>query len=418
MNSELNLITDKIAEFSGKTLAKISPENLATARVLIAQYVEILINKIDGEEAKNILAEPRQNILHIAAKFGDVAGVEKIMNFANNDLSKGAEGGGAKYYANLYDENFFTPLHYAAKNGWSEVLKILLENGANASPKSAPKDREWTPIHYAAKEGYLEIVKILISNRVDKEIKTSFGLTPLLVAAEFGHAEIVKFLLTEKAEKNAKTIPDNHCMNALHYAAVGGFADVVQVLLDAGIDKELKTTSGITALHFAVSSGNAEVVKILLMSGVDKEVKTALGHDILYLAASKGKKEVLLLLLKWGIGDLEMAAHAARDNSNHEIVVEIERYQKAIKNLFSLKNLPLDLVGVIKSFTKETLSQEKIILENDIRFNAYGILGIKQKIGIIKKEILSLEQVAEKNGDDNLMKALELLRKIVVSKKI
>lgn len=416
MNAELNLIADKISEFSGKTLAKISPENLAQIRALISQYVEVLVNKIGGEEAKDILDEPQRNILHIAAKFGDAVQVKKIMNFANVDLSKGdfgkaAEGRDAKYYANLYDENFFTPVHYAAQNGWSEVLKILLENGANASPKSAPKDREWTPIHYAAKSGHLEIVKILISNRVDKEIKTSFGLTPLLVGAEFGHAEIVKFLLEERAEKNVKTIPDNHCMNALHYAAVGGFADVVQILLDAGINKELQTTSGATALHFAVSSGNAKVVEILLMSGVDKEVKTALGHDILYLAASKSKKEVLLLLLKWGIGDLEEALHIAKDHSNQEIVAEIERYQKAIKNLFTLKNLPMDLGGMIKNFTRENLSEGKIILENSVVFNAYGILSVKQKVGMIKKEILSLAQVAKKNGDENLANDLELLRK-------
>ena len=128
MNAELNLIADKISEFSGKTLAKISPENLAQIRALISQYVEVLVNKIGGEEAKDILDEPQRNILHIAAKFVDAVQVKKIMNFANVDLSKGyfgkaADGRDAKYYANLYDENFFTPVHYAAQNGWSEVLK-------------------------------------------------------------------------------------------------------------------------------------------------------------------------------------------------------------------------------------------------------------------------------------------------------
>ncbi len=44
-------------------------------------------------------------------------------------------------------------------------------------------------------------------------------------------------------------------------------------------------------------------------------------------------------------------------------------------------------------------------------FNAYGILSAKQKVGMIKKEILSLAQVAKKNGDDNLANDLELLRK-------
>jgi ankyrin repeat protein len=422
MNQELSAITDKIAEFSGEIILKNSQENLEKVRSLIANYVDILTTKVGVEEAREILAEPRNNILHIAAKFGAAESLRKVLNFITVDLNKveflrAIDGYDAKFYTAIRDDKFFTPLHYAAQKGWEEVVKILLENGADISPKSAPKDREWMPIHYAAKGGHLEVIKTLIANSADKEAKTAFGLTPLLVAAEFGHLPVVEFLLAEKAQKNVKTTEENHCMNALHYAAVGGFDDVTLALIKVGIDKEFKTTSGTTALQFGVSVGDVKVVEVLLENGADRNIQTVSGHDILYLAASKGKKEVLSLLLQWGIGDIEEAIKIAKDHSNKEIVAVLEVYQKAIKNLFAAKNLPVDLVAVIKSFAKENLASDRIKLENDVSFNAYGILNIRQKAGIFSKEKINLITAAENSGNDALVSALEVLEKLTLLQK-
>ena len=420
MNQELSTITDKIAEFSGKIILKNSLENLDTVRSLIANYVDIL-TKMDGEEVKNILAEPRNNILHIAAKFGATESLKKVLNFVtvdinHGDFGKAMDGRDAKFYTAVRDENFFTPLHHAAKRGWADVVKVLLENGAEISPKSSPKEREWVPIHYAAKGGHLEVIKFLIANRADKEAKTSFGLTPLLVGAEFGHLAVVEFLLAERVQINVKTTEENHCMNALHYAAVGGFPDVTLALIKAGIDKEFKTTSGTTALQFGISVGDVKVTQVLLENGADKNIKTASGHDILYLAASKGKKEVLSLLLQWGIGNIEEAVKIAKDHSNKEIVAILESYQKEIKNLFAGKNLPVDLVAVVKSFTKETLSADRIRFESGVSFNAYGILSLEYKAGIFTKEKISLAQAAEKMGNDSLSDSLTFLEKLTLAK--
>ncbi len=420
MNQELSIITDKIAEFSGKIILKNSLENLDTVRSLIANYVDIL-TKMDGEEVKNILAEPRNNILHISAKFGAAESLRRVLELVtvdinHGDFGKAMDGRDAKFYTSVRDENFFTPLHHAAKRGWAEVVNVLLENGAEISPKSSPKDREWVPIHYAAKGGHLEVIKVLIANRADKEAKTSFGLTPLLVGAEFGHLAVVEFLLAERVQTNVKTTEENHCMNALHYAAVGGFPDVTLALIKAGIDKEFKTTSGTTALQFGISVGDVKVTQVLLENGADKNIKTASGHDILYLAASKGKKEVLSLLLQWGIGNIEEAIKIAKAHSNKEIIAILESYQKEIKNLFSGKNLPVDLVAVIKSFTKETLSSDRIRFESGVSFNAYGILVLEQKAGIFSKEKITLAQAAEKIGNDSLSDSLTFLEKLTLAK--
>lgn len=412
MNSKLGATSARIAEFSGKTLSIISEQGLNEVRALITNYVDILVSEVGIEEGKNILSEARSNIIHYAAKFGDAVQMKRILSFIENG-GEAFDKRDVKYYANIRDENSFTPLHYAAREGWVEVVKVLLDIGADSCPKAAPKDRDWMPVHYAAKGGHLEVIKTLLANQVDKEVKTSFGLTPLLVAAEFGHVELVQFLLDAGARIDVKTIADNHIMNALHYAAVGGFAELVQVLINAKISVEEKTSSGLTALYFAVGAGHADIVEILLRSGADDDIKTDSGHDLLYLAAFKGKKDSVLALLKWGVGDLDVALKIANEHTNKEVATEIKRYQKAVKNLFEMRNLPVDLCMTIMSFTKEKLSENRIVLENGFTLNAYGIAKIKCKTGLFVKEELTLMQMAHKKRNDRLSDSLTFLEKLI-----
>ena len=50
------------------------------------------------------------------------------------------------------DDCKYTPLHYAAQNGMSRAVKLLLEAGAKADMKTESED---TPINLAAKNGHL-----------------------------------------------------------------------------------------------------------------------------------------------------------------------------------------------------------------------------------------------------------------------
>ena len=50
------------------------------------------------------------------------------------------------------DDCKYTPLHYAAQNGKSRAVKLLLEAGAKADMKTESED---TPINLAAENGHL-----------------------------------------------------------------------------------------------------------------------------------------------------------------------------------------------------------------------------------------------------------------------
>jgi ankyrin repeat protein len=98
-----------------------------------------------------------------------------------------------------------TALHLAAMNGHLEIVKLLLEHGADVNAKTK-EGYGYTALHSAASNGHLEIVKLLLEHGADVNAKTKYGgYTALHSATMNGHLEIVKLLLEHGADVNAKT---------------------------------------------------------------------------------------------------------------------------------------------------------------------------------------------------------------------
>jgi ankyrin repeat protein len=59
---------------------------------------------------------------------------------------------------------------------------------------------------------------------------------------------------------------DENGWTALHWAAVGGHKDVVELLLNKGADVTAEDTDGLTALDLAEYGGHKEVFTLLLLT--------------------------------------------------------------------------------------------------------------------------------------------------------
>lgn len=92
----------------------------------------------------------------------------------SKDLIEVALSAGGNLY--IADDQFNTPLHYAAKYGYLEAMTFLL----NAIPSSlnAPNDREQTPAHLAALRGQHEAIKLLENAGADMSSPDFTGHTP------------------------------------------------------------------------------------------------------------------------------------------------------------------------------------------------------------------------------------------------
>jgi ankyrin repeat protein len=81
----------------------------------------------------------------------------------------------------------------AAWNGHLEIVKLLLEHGADVNAKM---EGLGTALHLAASNGHLEIVKLLLENGADVNAKTEggYGETAVEIANRKGHMKVFGFI--------------------------------------------------------------------------------------------------------------------------------------------------------------------------------------------------------------------------------
>ena len=91
-------------------------------------------------------------------------------------------------------------IHYAALNGRVDVVKVLLQNGADVNDVDV---LEWTALHCAAKKGHVGVVKVLIQNGADVNAVDEEKSTALHYAARYGHVDVAKVLIQKGVAVNA-----------------------------------------------------------------------------------------------------------------------------------------------------------------------------------------------------------------------
>lgn len=144
----------------------------------------------------------------------------------NTEAVKLALDRGLDIYINVKDDDGRTPLHYGARHGRMEIVKLLLERGADINVKDDVYGH--TALHLAA-QGHTKTVKLLLDKGVaDINVKNKFGYTVLHIAAEYGNTEIVKLLLDRGIDMHAK---NNDGKLAIYYAKQQKQTKIVELLL-------------------------------------------------------------------------------------------------------------------------------------------------------------------------------------------
>ncbi|MEZ0267944.1 MAG: ankyrin repeat domain-containing protein, partial [Phycisphaerae bacterium] len=187
-----------------------------------------------------------------------------------------------------------------------------------------------TPLAVACNSRMPELVELILEHKPDLKSKTSVGLSMMWVAVSSDSIPVVKRLAEAGADLKARELDgetllwaapsramaeylirqgvdvkarDNPKDTALHMACRNSRRDVVEVLLDAGLNVEEKGHWGMPPLHAAASTLTGDprsVVHFLLLRGADINSRGFNGHTALHEAAFFNNLEMVDLLLSRG----------------------------------------------------------------------------------------------------------------------
>jgi uncharacterized protein len=169
---------------------------------------------------------------------------------------------------NVRSEDGSTALLWAAHWNDLETAGLLIRAGADAN---AANELRMTPLSQACTNASAPFIELLLNAGANPNTPIATGERPIMTCARTGNADAVRTLLAHGADVNGSEPTQNQ--TALMWAAAEPHPKVLQLLIEAKANLRARTKSGFTALHFAARAGDLESTRILLDAGVDVNIR-------------------------------------------------------------------------------------------------------------------------------------------------
>lgn len=242
-------------------------------------------------------------------KQGDLSRVQKLLEEDDTCVNIIIQG-----------SDYMTPLHLAVQMGQYEMVKLLLEHGAEPDGLEGNYP---TLLVSALERNHCDITRLLLEygadvNRVDHKERT-----PCVVAVHHCQPETIRVLCSfgcklEQVDSCGRTA----CM----YAALLGRREVFKVLIECGANINAVDRRGRTALLMAcyheyldIPSTAGSVVQLLVEHGADLEIRDELGCTALMVAVICGDGELCKMLVEAG-ANTQCADWSTLDADNTDIL--------------------------------------------------------------------------------------------------
>jgi ankyrin repeat protein len=237
---------------------------------------------------------------------------------------------------NIRDEEGNALLPVAATTGELEVVRLLLESGADVNSTMKPGGAGKTALMEAAARNQGEMVNLLIAAGADvNQQESASGLSALSFAARLSENQIIKILLAHGADPN---VADENGSTPLHIAAGYGYAQTVALLRAGGADLDRPDQNGLTPIMAAIIGGNMyparSIVLGLLIAGADPNRQDNNGNSALHHAALKDMVDNIPQLIKYG-------ADVGLQNNDGQTPLDLARYGLTREKLLAASAGPM-----------------------------------------------------------------------------
>jgi ankyrin repeat protein len=274
----------------------------------------------------------QETALFQAIRSNNVEAVKSLLSTVNPDFEQTSLKGSSQ-----------TPLLVAVAKGNKEIVKLLVENGANVNRISI-----WgvTAISEAARTNNQQVARFLLSKGADIEKKDKDGRTALNSEVWSKNIDAVNLLLDLGASPNTKDSFGRTPLMNIFYSRIimedfknrsGNEVALVEIFKKWGADTTLSDSDGATYSEYklqkelqaaivlgnelmvistisegaksnfivqpickAVEGNNIKILEILFDNGATIEAKCKSNYSLLLLATIKGSNEIIRLLLHKG----------------------------------------------------------------------------------------------------------------------
>lgn len=119
-----------------------------------------------------------------------------------------------------------------------------------------------TPLFFACRDGFNEVIKFLLNNEAEIDRRNDDGMTPIFfVGNEIDTPDTIQLLIDNGADIH---VVDNAGDNLLHQAVQMGSPQCIKFFLNYGVDPFLKNNDGLSAIDLAKKSNYEEIQNIFM----------------------------------------------------------------------------------------------------------------------------------------------------------
>ena len=203
---------------------------------------------------------------------------------------------------NMHDKYNLHPIEIACTNGYAEIVQLLLHNGADISEDIYRECIQVTEYKY---RDIGDIIKTCSKNRIKlaqqntPERKNKYQEAPIVSACRNGNVEWFREITEYQpyaiysTHKTGKSIDVKHKKTLLYTACKYGHEQIVDLLINMGVDVNMCLSAKRNPLYIASSKGYHKIVEKLLQKGIDiKEIDNCIA------AADKNKHYITVNILK------------------------------------------------------------------------------------------------------------------------
>lgn len=155
----------------------------------------------------------------------------------------------------------------ASYHGYNDIVRSLLDAGANVNERSRVYGDGDTAVSNACRKDHVSTARLLINNGADLSVRDYAGSSPLFYACyarSEAKVEMLQLLLESGADIDAV---NQRGESGLWVASFKGFEKIVQVLIENGADVNICASDGRSPLAAALSNGHHTIAQMLREKG-------------------------------------------------------------------------------------------------------------------------------------------------------